>query len=104
MGNGDLCVNGLFSCYYLSYIIVYFFRLPKKSQIRSSWLKTLGLPESVSKSNIFVCSQHFKKEDFIKIYSSEKSILRKGSVPSIFSHNEEIWKVDLFLVITQCNL
>ena len=51
---------------------------------RSEWIKAVRRADwKPSKSSSYLCSEHFRKEDF-KTNSSKKTLLKDGVVPSVF--------------------
>lgn len=60
---------------------------PKDINLRSKWLESAGF-ESTFKptSNQVICHRHFKRTDYEPAAKGHKFLLRKDSVPSIFTH------------------
>ena len=74
-----------------------FHRFPKDDAVANKWtvaIKRDNLPEKYRETS-FVCSQHFRKEDYMKDLRSQllgtpsKKTLLEDAVPSIFPHSLE---------------
>lgn len=65
-----------------------------KSQLRRQWLSKCGRPE-VNDKQARVCSEHFRREDFVNILQYESGyadrlLLKPDSVPSIFGQPDSV--------------
>ncbi|XP_035224594.1 THAP domain-containing protein 6-like [Stegodyphus dumicola] len=61
-----------------------FHRIPKDPTLREAWIQAIRRKDWNPSANAFLCSEHFKEEDFNKRYASHLCTLKKGVVPSIF--------------------
>lgn len=61
-------------------------KFPKDAGLRNKWLASGGFDESFKPSpGQFICHRHFKRADY-EAAKGQKLLLRKGSVPSVFSN------------------
>ncbi|XP_017876601.1 PHD finger protein 20 isoform X2 [Ceratina calcarata] len=61
-------------------------KFPKDTGLRNKWLASGGFDESFKPSPAqFICHRHFKRADY-EAAKGQKLLLRKGSVPSVFSN------------------
>ncbi|XP_003425237.1 52 kDa repressor of the inhibitor of the protein kinase isoform X2 [Nasonia vitripennis] len=59
-------------------------RIPKNPDIRKQWIESSNLTKTVIGSKRFICSDHFKKRDYLpKRLGGRRMNLKKTAVPSI---------------------
>ncbi|KAM8877329.1 ARL14 effector protein isoform 2-T2 [Synchiropus picturatus] len=71
-----------------------FYRFPlSKPQLATKWVHSLGIKNFIPTANTCLCSEHFRPDCF-RDYGG-KQFLREDAVPTIFSHNQELSKIEL---------
>ncbi|XP_035227907.1 THAP domain-containing protein 2-like [Stegodyphus dumicola] len=54
-----------------------FHRIPKDPMLREAWIQAIRRKDWNPSANAFLCSEHFKEEDFNKRYASHLVTLKK---------------------------
>ncbi|XP_035214890.1 chromobox protein homolog 3-like isoform X2 [Stegodyphus dumicola] len=61
-----------------------FHRIPKDPVLKASWIRAIRRKDWIPTKNSYVCSEHFKENDFNRTYACKRVLLREDAVPSIF--------------------
>ncbi|KFM76107.1 Chromobox protein-like protein, partial [Stegodyphus mimosarum] len=61
-----------------------FHRIPKDPILKASWIRAIRRKNWSPTKNSYLCSEHFKENDFNRTYACKRALLREDAVPSIF--------------------